>query len=154
MEYNAILWLILMVVLVVFEIMTMGLYTIWFAGGALIAFFATMLGFNGWVQCGVFIVVSAILLFFTRPVVQKKFNVSTIKTNIDSLIGARVKITQKVDNINETGKARLEGLDWTVRSEDDDVIIEEGSIAVVTEIEGVKLIVKPEEKTEETKETE
>ena len=38
---NAMIWLILFVVLVVFEIATMGLTTIWFAAGALIAFCVT-----------------------------------------------------------------------------------------------------------------
>ena len=40
---NAMIWLILFVVLVVFEIATMGLTTIWFAAGALIAFFLVIL---------------------------------------------------------------------------------------------------------------
>lgn len=142
MEYNAVLWLILMVILIIFEIMTLGLYTIWFAGGALVAFFATMLGFNIWVQCVAFLVVSAVLLLFTRPVVQDKFNRSKVKTNADSLVGEKIKITEKVDNINGTGCAVVNGLEWTVRSESDDVIIEEGDIVTISAIEGVKLIVR------------
>lgn len=142
MEYNAVLWLILMVILIIFEIMTLGLYTIWFAGGALAAFFATMLGFNIWVQCIAFLVVSAVFLLFTRPVVQKRFNSSKIKTNADSLVGEKIKITETVDNINGTGGAIVNGLEWTVRSESDDVIIEEESVVTVTAIEGVKLIVR------------
>jgi membrane protein implicated in regulation of membrane protease activity len=142
MEYNAILWLILMVILVIIEIMTMGLYTIWFAGGSLIAFFATMLGFNVWVQLWAFAIVSAVLLIFTRPVMQKKFNGKTVKTNIIGLIGQKIKLTEKVDNLNRTGRANFNGLDWEVRSEEDDVTYDEGSIVTVVGIEGVKLIVK------------
>lgn len=64
---NAMIWLILFVVLVVFEIATMGLTTIWFAAGALIAFFASLLHATWWLQFVFFIVVSLIMLIFTRP---------------------------------------------------------------------------------------
>lgn len=35
---NSIYWLLLIIVLLVIEIITLGLTTIWFAGGALVAF--------------------------------------------------------------------------------------------------------------------
>ena len=40
---HAMIWLILFVVLVVFELATLGLTTIWFAAGSLVAFFAALL---------------------------------------------------------------------------------------------------------------
>lgn len=40
---NAMYWLILLIVLVVIEIITLGLTTIWFAGGALVTFILAML---------------------------------------------------------------------------------------------------------------
>lgn len=142
MEYNAILWLVFMVVLIVIEIMTMGLYTIWFAGGALIAFFATLLGFDFWTQMWTFAIVSAALLIFTRPVLQEKFNGKLIKTNLDTIIGKQIVLTEKVDNRQETGKTHWNGLDWVVRSADDEVTFDEGAVVTVTAIQGVKLIIK------------
>ena len=64
-------WLILFVILLIVEILTMGLTTIWFAGGALVAFAAGVLGFGTAVQIIVFVVVSVILLIVTRPILPR-----------------------------------------------------------------------------------
>ena len=63
---KTIYWLAIFIVLLIIEIMTMGLTTIWFAGGALLAFLAGIAGFGTGVQIGVFIVVSVLLLILTR----------------------------------------------------------------------------------------
>ena len=60
-------WLMLFVVLLGIEILTMGLTTIWFAGGALAAFLISLIGCPVWLQAVVFIAVSLILLLVTRP---------------------------------------------------------------------------------------
>ena len=44
MERELIFWLVLLVVLLVIELATLGLTTIWFAGGAAAAFVASILG--------------------------------------------------------------------------------------------------------------
>lgn len=77
------------IVLLIIEIATMGLTTIWFAGGALIAFCAGFVGFGLGVQVGTFIVVSLLLLLLTRPLAVKYFNQERQKTNAESLIGQR-----------------------------------------------------------------
>lgn len=143
-DVDAVVWLILMVVLIIFEIATMGLYTIWFAGGSLIAFFVALMGFNGWVQWWTWIVVSLLLLFFTRPIAQKKLNKDRVKTNIDSLIGEKARVLEKIDNISGTGRAVVKGQEWMARSTDDMVTFEPDAIVVIEEIAGVKLIVKSE----------
>lgn len=145
MELEAIYWLIAMVVLIIIEIMTLGLYTIWFAGGALAAFFATMMGFNGWVQMTVFIIVSFVLLLFTRPIVQKKMNKERVLTNADSLVGKTARIIEKVDNIEGTGRAIVNGKEWMARSSDDNMTFEKDEIVAITRISGVKLIIKKAE---------
>ena len=68
---EAMFWLGLLVVLLVIEIITLGLTTIWFAGGALVAFVASALGANMIVQIVLFLGVSFIMLYFTRPVAVK-----------------------------------------------------------------------------------
>lgn len=51
---KVIYWLAIFIVLLIIEIATMGLTTIWFAGGALIAFCAGFVGFGLGVQVGTF----------------------------------------------------------------------------------------------------
>ena len=55
---NAMYWLILLIVLVVIEIITLGLTTIWFAGGALVTFILAMLDVSPVIQWVVFCAVS------------------------------------------------------------------------------------------------
>ena len=71
---RVIYWLAIFIVLLIIEIATMGLTTIWFAGGALIAFCAGLVGFGLGVQIGVFVIVSILLLILTRPIAVKFFN--------------------------------------------------------------------------------
>ena len=109
-------WLIALVVLLIIEIITLGLTTIWFAGGALVAFLAAMLGLNTVVQIVVFLVVSFLLLFFTKPIATRYFNGQRIRTNSESLIGQEAKVTARIDNFNQQGTVVVNGQEWRTRS--------------------------------------
>ena len=139
---DAMVWLAVMIVLIVLEIITVGLTTIWFAGGALVAMFASALGGGIVLQIALFLVVSFVLLIFTRPLAMKYITTTRVKTNYEGIIGKIVRITQDVDNINGTGCAVVNGQEWTVRAADDDSKIATGSLAKVVNISGVKLIVE------------
>ena len=144
METTSICWLAVFVLLIVIELATMGLTTIWFAGGAVAGFIASMLGANVVIQAVVFFVVSIVLLIFTRPFAVRYINSNKTKTNIDGLIGQEALVLEEINNIRETGCARLEGKEWTARSVDDSVIPAD-TVVIVERIEGVKLIVKTKE---------
>lgn len=141
----AIGWLIALIVLLAVEIATMGLTTIWFAGGALVALIAALLGANIVVQVILFVAVSLILLIFTRPVAVKYLNNNAVKTNAEGLIGRTAKVIYTIDNVNSTGYASVDGQEWTARSEDNGIVIPEGTLVTIVRIEGVKLIVKKKE---------
>ena len=141
METTSICWLAVFVLLSVIELATMGLTTIWFAGGAVAGFIASRLGANVVIQAVVFFVVSIVLLIFTRPFAVRYINSNKTKTNIDGLIGQEALVLEEINNIRETGCARLEGKEWTARSVDDTVIPAD-TVVIVERIEGVKLIVK------------
>lgn len=135
-------WLGLLILFLVIEIATVGLTTIWMAGGALGALILDLAGLNLWWQIGAFLVVSFTMLVFTRPFVVKYINSHHEKTNYEGIIGKVVRITEKVDNLQQTGTAVVNGLEWTTRAERDDVILDPGDLAKVINISGVKLIVK------------
>lgn len=111
---DAMVWLAVMIVLIVLGIITVGLTTIWFAGGALAAMFVSALGGGTILQIVVFLAVSFILVIFTRPFALKYIKTTRVKTNYEGIIGKLVRITQTVDNINETGCAVVNGQEWTV----------------------------------------
>lgn len=143
----AIYWLIAFVVLVGIEIMTTALTTIWFAGGAVIAFVAAIFGASVPVQLLVFVVISFILLFLTRPLAIRYINTSTVKTNVDSLIGKDARVIAEINNAKETGTVSVQGQEWTARAENEDAVYPEGTRVWIREIQGVKLIVSDEKTT-------
>ncbi len=134
-------WLVALAVLLVIEIITLGLTTIWFAGGALVAFVLALLGVPWLAQIAVFLVVSILLLIFTRPALERKINKDRIKTNVNSIAGKEGKVTEDIDNFNQKGTIILNGLEWTARSSKDDVIIPAGARVIVDEVKGVKVFV-------------
>lgn len=138
-------WLILFAVLLVIEFLTMGLTTIWFAGGAIAAMAANMLGGNIWVQMITFLAVSFLLLVFTRPFAAKYVNRGRVRTNIDELIGMEAVVTETINNIRSSGKVQVNGLEWTARSKKAETVIETDKVVEILSIEGVKLIVKEKE---------
>lgn len=136
-------WMAAFVILIGIEAATMALTTIWFAGGAVAAFLAAVLGVSVQVQLVVFLIVSFILLLFTRPLAMRFVNRETVKTNVDGLIGRRAKVITKIDNNEPSGATVVDGQEWTARSMDDAVTIPVGTHVVIKEVRGVKLIVEP-----------
>ena len=135
------IWLALLIVLVVIEILTLGLTTIWFAGGALAAFVASLLGAGVPLQILLFVVVSLLLLLGTRPFAVKYFNKDRVKTNAESLIGTCGIVQEAIDNRRAAGRVMVNGMEWSARSADD-TRIAEGTEVQIEEISGVKLIVR------------
>lgn len=133
-------WIIAIVVFLVIEAVTVGIVSVWFAIGALFAMVTAMLGANLWVQITVFLVVSAIALYFTRPLVKKFVNNKVEPTNADMLIGKECRVVETIDNLSGTGAVYVDGKTWTARTVDEE-IIPEGQLVKAERIEGVKLIV-------------
>ncbi len=142
---HPVFWLFLIVILLVVELLTQGLTTLWFAGGALLAFLAALLGLGLPFQIGVFVAVSVILLIFTRPVAARYLNSRTVKTNVESMAGKRALVTEDIDNRHAVGMVQVDGVSWTARSSDDSVTFSAGAEVIVEEVQGVKLIVSGQE---------
>ncbi len=86
--------------------------------------------------------VSILLLAATRPWARKYVNAKMQRTNADSLIGENIRISERVSNMDQTGMAVVHGQEWTVRTRNDNEIIEPGEEAKILAISGVKLIVE------------
>ena len=142
MDKEVLVWCGLMLLFLVVEIATVGLTSIWLAGGSLAALIVSAAGAQIEWQIAAFILVSFILLVFTRPFARKYINSRHVKTNYEELIGEVVKVTETVDNLAQTGTAFAQGNEWTARAEDDSRRLEAGSLARVVAVSGVKLILK------------
>lgn len=134
-------WLGLLVALIVAELLTTQLVSIWFAAGALASFIVTLAGVEElWIQIVVFVAVSVVALVVTRPIVRKLVNRKAVPTNADMVIGQTGVVTDRIDNNAETGLVKVNGAVWTARTEDGSVI-ESGEKVEIKEIRGVKLFV-------------
>ncbi len=136
------IWLALTILCIILEVCTTSLTTIWFAAGGVVAFILALFNAPVWAQITVFVVVSVLLLIFTRPFVERVLKVGDNKTNLDSLIGANAKVTIEINNNMNSGCAVVNGQEWTARAESDSEVIPEGTMVKIVSITGVKLIVR------------
>ncbi len=135
-------WLGLAIILVIIEGLTMGLTTIWFAMGALISMLLAFFHIPIPWQVLIFLVLSGVLLIFTRPVAIKKLKIGGVKTNSEGLIGESGVVTETIPK-DEKGRAKVHGQNWSAASLTGDTIPEKTRI-IIDKIEGVTLYVTPE----------
>ncbi len=145
---NSMLWLIAAVAFGFIEAITLGIATIWFSIGALIAWLFSLFNTPLWVQVLVFLVSSSVLLYFTRPIAQKFLKIGHTKTNAETIKGKNGIVIKEIDNIQGTGQVKVGGQIWSAKTLDEEKI-SEGSIIEILDIQGVKLVVRQKNKEEE-----
>ena len=134
-------WLLLAAIFILFEIVSLGLTTIWFAGGTFVAAIVAACGANVPLQVLCFVVVSVLLLIFTRPIAVKHLDSKIEKTNAEALIDKNAVVLSDINNMESMGKVKVNGMEWTARAREDSLIIPKGETVRIVAIEGVKLIV-------------
>lgn len=148
MNEMVIFWLVVVILSIAVEAITMGLTSIWFAGGALVALTAAALRLPIALQVVLFFAVSVVLLYFTRPIAVKYFNKDRIKTNAESLVGRQAIVISEIDNLQGIGQVTVGGQEWSARSVEDNVKLPVGTVVDIMAINGVKLMVKPDPQME------
>ncbi len=137
------IWLIIAGAFVILEIATMGFLVFWFAVGALVAMIVSFFIESIFVQSLVFVIVSTLLLFATKPFVNKIMpKDSFVKTNSYSIEGKVGKVTIDIEPIEGKGQIKVSGETWSAKSADETYIPKDTEV-VIEKIEGVKAIVKP-----------
>ena len=139
------IWLIIMIAMLVVEVSTVSLTSIWFAGGAAAAFIASILSAPLWLQILIFAAVTIILLLAIRPISVRFFLKNPEKTNVDSLAGKEAVVTENISNTEGHGSATVGGVVWTARMKEPSGSCVKGSICTVDHVEGVKLILTEKE---------
>lgn len=134
-------WLVTFIILLLIEIFTINLVTIWFALGSIAAMFCSLCTDSTFIQIAVFVGVSLVSLLLTKPIMKKMKNFDVTPTNSDMVIGKVGVVVKKIEN-NKYGEVKIFGNVWTARADEE---IEVGEKVKVLSIEGVKLIVKKEE---------
>lgn len=146
-----IIWLVICIGCVVIEAASPQLTSVWFALGALFALIASLIKPDlWWLQLIVFIVISALALALTRPLAKKLQSKNKERMNADRFIDEEGVVVARINNVLGEGQVKSKGTVWSARSEDDDVIIEEGAHVKIKRIEGVKVIVTEIRKEEQS----
>ena len=136
------LWLIFSGIFFIIEMFTVGFLVFWFGIAALVAMIVSFFIENVFIQASIFLVLSTILLFATRPFVNKFAKTTDVKTNAFSIEGKIGKVTQDIDSIDGKGQIKINGEIWSAQSVDNSHI-SQGTEVMVEKINGVKAIVKP-----------
>ncbi|APT72688.1 hypothetical protein BG95_07415 [Thermosipho sp. 1063] len=133
-------WIVLGLILMVMEILIPTFFIFWFGVGALVSsLVAYFIGNTIW-ELVVFIVVSGILVVFTRPLVDKITGEQTRKINIDDIIGKKALVLEDIDNKSGKGIIKVNGDTWRAFSKEDE-IIEKGKYVKILKVEGAHLVV-------------
>ena len=132
-------WLILTVVFLIIEACTASLTTIWFAISSAVTAVLAACNVDIGLQTIAFVLLSVILLILTRPLIQK-FNARKSATNKDKLVGMCSYVTEKIDNLSQSGYVKINDVYWSARSTDN-TVIDVGALVEIKEIRGNKLIV-------------
>lgn len=136
-----IFWIIVLVAAILVEAATAALISIWFASGALAALIAAALGASWMIQLTLFVVFSAILLIFTRPLVKKLFPKKFIPTNSDSYAGKTAVVVEDIDSARGMGRVKFNGVDWIAVAENGELIPKD-TVVRITAVKGAKLLVE------------
>ena len=135
------IWLAAAIIFIIIEAVTVGLTTIWFAAGALVALILSLIKVGVGVQVAVFLILSLVLLATTRKIFVNKLKTGSEKTNVDALVGEEAVVLENITPFN-TGLVKVKGQNWTAIAADKDASILKGSTVKIKAIEGVKLIVE------------
>ena len=141
MSIDPIFWLIAAVGFLVLEGMTFSMVSVWFAAGSAAALLSCLFHPPFKVQAVVFIVVSVLCLAAFKPLTQRLRQKPT-PTNGDRSLGREAKVLTPV-SADETGRVRLDGVDWNARCATPGDTLAPGQSCRVTEIHSTLLIVEP-----------
>lgn len=140
-------WIIVAAICGVVEAVSLGITSIWFVIGAIVALVLASFEVPFIVQIVVFLVVSIVLLIYTRPIATKYLKLGKEKTNVDAIAGQNGIVIEKIDNMLGKGQVKIGGQIWSAKSENGEDIPRDTEVMVL-DVRGVRVVVKRVEEEE------
>lgn len=129
-------WLALAVVLGVLELVSLDLFLVMLAGGAVVGAVAALVGGPIPLQIILAMITAVGLLGVIRPnVVRRLHSGPDLKTGADALIGKRATVLRELVH-GTPGRVKIGGEEWTAEPYDEDDRIEAGEVVDVVQIKG------------------
>ena len=131
-----IVWAVVFLAALWIEAETAEMVALWFLPGAIASLVLSLFDIKWWVQCIIFIALSAVLLVLAKTVLKRYIvkRVGQEKTDTDLLIGEIAVVTERINNNEMTGAVKLQGKEWSARMADDCEIAEVGEFVEVLSI--------------------
>ncbi|MBQ3077661.1 MAG: NfeD family protein [Clostridia bacterium] len=142
------IWIVAVIAFLTAEVATMTVISAYFCLGALAGLLTALCGTSWMTQVLVFLAVSLVALFATRPIAQRYLKPTLVHTNADRVLGMEAAVTEEIDNAARTGAIYVLGLTWTARSDCGEDVIPVGTKVRVERIDGIKLMCRPVETAE------
>ncbi len=134
-------WLAVTAFALIIEFVTADMVTIWFAGGGLVAMILAACGLEWYVHVPVFIVVSFAAMLVFRKMVIEKLGKGEVKTNAETAVGKDFTLLSPI-TFGQAGSIKINGVVWNAVGENEDEVIDAGSVVTIKAIKGNKYIVK------------
>lgn len=128
------IWLGIIVILSIWEALTVGLVSIWFIASGIVSLILSLFNVDFIICFGVFVILSTILMITTRKYLLKLFKVKNTKTNIDRIIGMKGIVTNILDN--SIYEVKVDGKVWSAYSNEE---LKVNDYVKILEINSVKL---------------
>jgi len=132
------IWFLIALIMIIIELVTVNLVSIWFAFASVVAGISTLLTDNITIQIIIFIISSIIFLIITKPVIKKIRGKEIEKVNLDRVIGKIGVVTENITPL-EVGEVKVDGKRWSATSNEE---IKKDSKVEILSIDGVKLLVR------------
>ena len=104
-------WLILVVVLGIFEAATVNLVSIWFVFSGIVALLLSLVIESFAIQFSVFVLLGVIFMLLIKKYLEPKVMVEKERTNLDRIIGMKGVVTEDIDEI-DGGEVKVDGKKW------------------------------------------
>lgn len=138
-----VIWLIIAVFMLIIELATTNLVTIWFTVGALVAMVMDICGASTASQIITMAVISLVCfvlcMLLIRPKLESLRKKNMQRTNADRLIGREGTVIVPLNAMEGKGQVKVDGQIWSAKADSD---IAEGIKVLIKSIEGVKLVVE------------
>ena len=139
--YMPYVWAAILVAAIIIETQTADMITIWFMPSALVALALSFFELAIWLQCAIFVLLTTTMLILSKTVFRSVFQKKAPEqTNVEALIGQKAVVLEQIDNAKSVGSAKINGLVWSARAENESDVFVPGDIVIVKAISGVKLI--------------
>jgi membrane protein implicated in regulation of membrane protease activity len=138
-----VVWIVVAAALAAGEMLTMGLFLAPFAIGAVLAAAADVAGGGAIAEWAVFVVISALLLAFARPLaVRHRRQPPRLRSGTAALVGRSGIVLERIGGADDRpGTVKIGGEVWTARAYGEGGAIEPGTRVDVIEIQGATALV-------------